>query len=263
MTQTSCTFDRGLLSYIQLYLYGAIAIGMNLFGLEADKMKILIKEVFFLLKKIRWISYGLIILVLAFYGWHFLIQHKQAQAASKYKKDLYITNISPPQKAPGFKLTSQRGNKVSLSQFQGKKVLLQFMDTKCTDICPLISQEIIGANHLLGSHSKNVVYIGVNVNEYHNKVSDLKSFSNQHGLSKLSNWYFLTGSPEQLKQVWKKYGIDVTPNKTGDVQHTSAVFFIDPSGKETFLGHPQNEKTSVQEWAHGMSFFIQRMPNHS
>jgi len=216
-----------------------------------------------MLKKIRWILYAVIIVALAVYGWNYFMYQKQAQAATKYKKDLYITNINPPQQAPGFTLTGERGNKVSLSQFKGKKVLLQFMDPKCTDICPLISQEIIEANHLLGSKSKNVVYIGINVNEYHNKVSDLKGFSNKHGLSKLKNWYFLTGSPEQLKKVWKNYGIEVTPSKTGDVQHTSAVFFIDPAGKETYLGHPQNNKTSVQEWAHGMSFFTQRLPNPS
>jgi cytochrome oxidase Cu insertion factor (SCO1/SenC/PrrC family) len=84
----------------------------------------------------------------------------------------------------------------------------------------------------------------------------VKAFSDQHGLSKLKNWYFLTGSPSQLKKIWKAYGIAVIPTKTGDVQHTSALFFVNSKGKEVYLGRPQMDKLSAKEWSQAISFIL-------
>jgi cytochrome oxidase Cu insertion factor (SCO1/SenC/PrrC family) len=133
------------------------------------------------------------------------------------------------------------------------------MDPECTDICPLVSKELIDANKQLGSKANNVVYIGLNVNEYHNKVKDVKAFSDQHGLSTLRNWYFLTGSPNILKKIWKAYGIAVVPSKTGDVMHTSNIVFVNSNGKEVYEGTPQNDKSSVEEWSNAISFILKQM----
>ncbi len=183
----------------------------------------------------------------------------QAEASyNKYKKDLFISRISPIT-PPTFTLTDQNGRTVSLSDLKNKKIVIQPMDPKCTDICPLVSKELIDANKQLGSTAKNVIYIGINVNEYHNKVKDVKMFSNQHGLSTLNNWYFLTGSPESLKKVWKAYGIEVIPSKDGDVQHTEVLIFVDNKGKEEYMGQPQNDQASVKEWSNAISFIVKRM----
>jgi cytochrome oxidase Cu insertion factor (SCO1/SenC/PrrC family) len=39
--------------------------------------------------------------------------------------------------APDFRLVSQFGQPMSLSQFRGKVVILAFTDSQCTTICPL------------------------------------------------------------------------------------------------------------------------------
>lgn len=210
------------------------------------------------MKRLRWFLYVLAAVALGFYISHAVSQSIEKKAFAKFHKDLFITKVTST-KAPDFKLRDQNGKMLSLSNLKGKKVLLQFMDPKCTDVCPLISQEIIDANKKLGSDAKHVVYIGINVNEYHNKLSDVQTFSKLHGLSNLSNWYFLTGTPQELKRVWKAYHIDVVPNKDGDVQHTSAVYFINKQGEEVYMGEPENDNTSVLEWANAMSFVLKRI----
>lgn len=207
-----------------------------------------------MLKWLRRILYILVI-ILGFYSWHVIQKANAESTLNKFKKDLFLSEITPKD-PPSFTLTDQHGKVSSLSDFKNKKIVIQPMDPACTDICPLVSEELIDANKQLGSLSKDVVYIGLNVNEDHNKVQDVKAFTDQHGLSKLKNWYFLTGSPDNLKKVWKAYGIAVVPNKDGDVMHTSALIFIDSKGKEVYEGTPQNDQTSVKEWANAISFIM-------
>jgi cytochrome oxidase Cu insertion factor (SCO1/SenC/PrrC family) len=56
----------------------------------------------------------------------------------------------PVAAAPGFTLTDQSGRPVSLASFRGRTVVLTFMDSHCTDICPLVSREFINARKDLG-----------------------------------------------------------------------------------------------------------------
>lgn len=202
--------------------------------------------------------YLILILAIGSYSLHTIKKAEAVSTFNKFQKDLFISQTAPTP-PPSFTLTDQNGKEISLSDFKGKKIVIQPMDPKCTDICPLVSQEIIDANNQLGSQSKNVVYVTFNVNEYHNKVADVKTFTNQHGLSKLKNWYFLTGSPKQLKQIWKAYGIEVIPSKNGDVQHTSVMLFINSKGDEVYEGTPQNSKATILEWSHAISFIIKNM----
>lgn len=210
---------------------------------------------------LRWarrILYLVVIVLIGFYSWNF-IQKAQAKATyTKFSKDLMISKVTPTD-PPSFTLTDQTGKTISLSDFKNKKIVIQPMDPKCTDICPLVSQELIDANKQLGPEAKNVVYIAFNVNKYHSSVKDVKAFSDQHGLSNLNNWHFLTGSPDTLKKIWKAYGIAVVPSKSGDVQHTSALIFVDKKGKEQYIGTPDNNKTSVKEWSNAISFILKQI----
>src|SRR5260370_35053339 len=61
--------------------------------------------------------------------------------------------------APGFTLPDQSGRPGSLASFLVRSVVLAFMDSHCTDICPLLSREFIDANKDLGSTARTVVFI--------------------------------------------------------------------------------------------------------
>ena len=52
--------------------------------------------------------------------------------------------------APGFPLTDQNGQPVSLASLRGKVVLMTFLDPVCTTDCPIIGAEFKQAGVLLG-----------------------------------------------------------------------------------------------------------------
>ncbi len=185
-------------------------------------------------------------------------QANKALEAS-YQQALSIGNING-RSAPDFHLVDQNGKPFSLSNFRGKVVVLSFIDPECVDICPILSAEIRQANSLLGSSAaKNVAFVAVNVNQYHASTKDVMDFTKAHGLDSLANWYFGTGSTKALEAIWKNYGIQVTPAKTGDIQHSSFVFFIDKTGHERYIAGATADKAAMNTWAHGIAFYVKKI----
>jgi cytochrome oxidase Cu insertion factor (SCO1/SenC/PrrC family)/thiol-disulfide isomerase/thioredoxin len=136
------------------------------------------------------------------------------------------TPISGP--APGFTLTDQFGQPVSLRSFRGKVVLLAFNDSECTTICPLTTTAMLDAKRMLGAAGARVQLLGVDANPKATALEDVLSYSQLHGM--LHAWRFLTGSLPQLEHVWKAYKI-YAAIQGGEIAHTPALFVVDSRGR--------------------------------
>jgi cytochrome oxidase Cu insertion factor (SCO1/SenC/PrrC family) len=130
--------------------------------------------------------------------------------------------------APGFTLTNQFGQPVSLSSFRGKVVILAFNDAECTTICPLTTAALVQAKDLLGTAASEVQLIGVDANPKATEVEDVLSYSQLHGMT--YQWQYLTGSLAQLRRVWKAYSVGVTISQN-QTDHEPAIFVINQQGK--------------------------------
>lgn len=186
--------------------------------------------------------------------------------------NLMLLDGLPHTSAPGFTLTDQNGHRLSLASLRGKVVVLQFMDPHCTDICPLVSQEFVDAYHDLGAKASQVVFAAVNVNPYHTDVPSMAAYSRAHGLVTIPDWHYFTGPVPQLRSVWQGYHIAVNaPNRNADVQHTSAVYFIDRQGRERYLASPEVDHTKsgtsylpadqLTAWGHGIALVAKDLLN--
>jgi cytochrome oxidase Cu insertion factor (SCO1/SenC/PrrC family) len=167
------------------------------------------------------------------------------------------TGASPP-----FRLSDQDGNPVSLSGLKGKVVVLGFMDPVCRKICPLVADEFIRADRSLGAAASSVAFVSVNVNQFHESQASVRRYSRTRGLMGLPNWHFVTGSTEQLKHVWNAYHVDVIPNSTSDVIHTSVLYFIDRQGRLRFDALPIQSKGSIATWAHSITDLVRYLQSH-
>jgi cytochrome oxidase Cu insertion factor (SCO1/SenC/PrrC family) len=139
--------------------------------------------------------------------------------------------------APGFQLTNQHGSTIKLSDFRGKVVVLTFMDTECTDTCPLTAYHFRQAYQQLEANERErVVFIGVNVNVDAGEVDNVEEITEGWHLDKIPSWQFLTGSSEELEPVWQDYGIGVVhashDASGGELTHTPGTYIIDLSGQQ-------------------------------
>ena len=170
----------------------------------------------------------------------------------------------PARPAPNFTFVDQKGTTISLTSLRGHPVVLNFMDSHCTDICPIVSAELVMADRQLARYAKDTVFLAVNVNQYNTSVASVEAFSANHGLNSIPTWHFLTGPVPALEATWRAYGIAVhAPSPTADVVHTSATYFIDPKGNERYIAAPAVNHTKkgkaylppvdISAWARGIA----------
>jgi protein SCO1 len=136
--------------------------------------------------------------------------------------------------APDFQLTDQNGLPISLSDFRGQVVVLTFMDSKCTDTCPVTAAHFRETYRKLSENeAKRVAFLGVNVNVDESDVSDVSESTHSWLLDEIPSWHFLTGDQEVLEPVWNDYGVTAVHSHDGNsVMHTPGTFLIDPLGQQ-------------------------------
>jgi cytochrome oxidase Cu insertion factor (SCO1/SenC/PrrC family) len=197
------------------------------------------------------IAAAVAVLIIAASAGYAVIRVRQHQEAAGLRESGIPASVStslanlmqlspvPVTSAPGFTLTDQGGQAMSLASLRGRVVVLEFMDPHCTDICPIVSQEFTDAYRELGASAPHVVFLAVSVNRYHLQVADVAAFSSEQRLTTVPAWHFLTGSYPGLRAVWQAYKIEVdAPGPDADVIHSSQMYFIDPQGRERFLANP-------------------------
>lgn len=135
--------------------------------------------------------------------------------------------------APNFTLTNQFNQTVSLKEFRGKVVVLTFIDSKCTTVCPLTAVVLKNLQHDLGSYKKDLQLVAVNANPVATSVADVYAWSKSHAM--LNRWQYVTGSAAALKKVWASYYVATQVLKGDLVQHIPAVVVISPTGQERWL----------------------------
>jgi cytochrome oxidase Cu insertion factor (SCO1/SenC/PrrC family) len=134
--------------------------------------------------------------------------------------------------APAFALTDQHGRQVSLASLHGKVILLTFLDPVCVTQCPLEAQEFRQASVLLGADARKVELVAVNLNPLYSSTAYTQAFDRAERMSGVRDWLFLTGSPAQLRPVWRKYGQASQTLPAGSMLgHSDTAFVIAPSGR--------------------------------
>ena len=162
--------------------------------------------------------------------------------------------------APGFNLIDQFGHSVTLSSLRGREVVLAFIDSRCTDICPLTAQITYAARaRLKAGASSQVQLVAINANPTATSIAEGQAWSIKHGM--LHQWSFLTGTAKQLESVYHLYHVYVQVDSSGRDVHDSVTFIIDAQGRErlsfwTLNSHSQSDlgdeisglEAGMQQW---------------
>ena len=149
-------------------------------------------------------------------------------------------------RAPDFRLVNQFGQQMALSQFRGKVVVLAFVDSQCTTICPLTTASMVAARQLLGAAGSQVQLLGVDANPQATSVADVMAYSRAHAM--VNQWDFLTGSLRQLRAAWRGFHIAAQVER-GMIDHTPALFVIDAHGRERTVYLTQMNYASITQAA--------------
>jgi len=133
--------------------------------------------------------------------------------------------------APAFTLTSQDGAPVALADLLGKVVAVTFIYTECPDICPLLTQKMVQVQDELGAEfGAKVAFVSISLDAERDTPEVLKDYAQFWG-AKPDGWSFLTGSPEAVRDVTRRYGVFFAKKEDGSVDHTQLTTLVDAEGQ--------------------------------
>lgn len=143
--------------------------------------------------------------------------------------------FDPPRMAPEFSLRGSDGSQVTLSRYRGKVVALGFGYTHCPGVCPTTLAFLAEARKKLGAPGKELQIVYVTVDPERDTAEHLRTF-----LASFDPTFVgATGTPAQLAEVRKEYGVSVSDKMfvAGQskanyfLDHSSFVYLIDRAGK--------------------------------
>jgi protein SCO1 len=156
--------------------------------------------------------------------------------------------------APALNLPDQNGRATTIADLRGHVVLLTFLDSRCTNLCPIEGAQLAQVQRRLPA-ARQPELVVVSVNPADSRAS-VARFVHEAGWKR--PWRWLLGTRATLAPIWHSYHIGVrfshgravqTGNTTirvaGSVSHTIALYLIDGHGRERFGYLPPFQPAAV------------------
>lgn len=131
-----------------------------------------------------------------------------------------------------FDFTDADGRRVSLSNFRGKPLVVSFVYTGCSQVCPTTTRELAkavrAARAVVGGDAFNVASIGFNVPS-DNPVS-MRVFGRQHGVDGDPRWALLVPDAGASGALARDFGFSYAA-QSGGFEHLTQVTILDAGGR--------------------------------
>lgn len=143
------------------------------------------------------------------------------------------TRLNPPLVLTDFTLTTHSNTSLSLSDLQGRVVLLYFGYTFCPDVCPATLADLVHVKRDLGDAAQNVAFIFVSVDGERDTPEVLARYMQSFD----SSFIGLQGDERTLRRIGSEYGLLYERRNIAGtsaeylVDHTASIYLIDTEGR--------------------------------
>ncbi len=137
-----------------------------------------------------------------------------------------LTRLNDP--APALTLVDQHGDTVSLSDFQGRPVLVTFAFAHCQTVCPVVVREALEARRATADRQTAVLV--VTLDPWRDTPARLPSIAAGWELG--GDAHVLSGEVDGVERVLSNWRIPRVRNEaTGDLSHPAMVYVVSPAGR--------------------------------
>ncbi len=133
---------------------------------------------------------------------------------------------------PDVTLEDSNSQTYSISEFKGKYVLITFIYTSCTTVCPQLEMNMSEVYDLLPSKyiGEEIMFLSISFDPTKDDPATLdkyKDYFNSDGetwrMARISN-------QAELSALLEAFGVIVIPDTNGNFTHNSAFYLVDPKG---------------------------------
>jgi protein SCO1/2 len=142
-----------------------------------------------------------------------------------------LADIGP---APATILIDSAGKPFDLASRRGKVVLVSFVYTTCTGVCPGTTQALARIQETLQEAkvwATSVEFVSITLDPARDTPEILHRYARLFRADPTA-WHFLTGSQDQVESVIAAWGMWVKSVPSGALDHPSRIFLLDPRGRQ-------------------------------
>jgi len=134
---------------------------------------------------------------------------------------------------PDITLLNQDGNKIKLRSLldPSKPLVIDFIFTTCTTICPVLSANLLNLQNRLGESADTFQLVSISIDPEHDRPEQLKKYMQMFRAKK--GWEFLTGSREDIILVLKAFDATMIDK----MSHTPLYILHGPKADEWIRVH--------------------------
>ena len=131
-------------------------------------------------------------------------QGHHPEAAPQAPDSALLHRTRGPFRLPDVQLIERHGRPFDLRrELRGHSLVLQFIFTSCTTICPVLSAALAAAQEDLVRLDPGVRLVSISIDPEHDTPEVLAAFARELGAG--PRWHFLTGSPDDIMRVLKTF----------------------------------------------------------
>jgi protein SCO1/2 len=133
---------------------------------------------------------------------------------------------------PDVTLEDSKERVYPFSEFEGKYVMLTFIYTACTDVCPELELNLAQVYHSIPEEyiGEDIVFMSISFDPERDDPETLEKYRAYFG-SDGETWRMARITDEtELNELLDNFGVIVIPDGYGHYQHNSAFYLVDPEG---------------------------------
>jgi protein SCO1/2 len=133
---------------------------------------------------------------------------------------------------PQFTLYNQDGEVVSINRFRGRRVVMNFIYTRCpiATMCPASTAHMMDLQRVAKEKGiTNLELVSITLDPAYDTPSVLKDYARVRGID-TANFTFLTGPEAAVRDLLHQFGVIVEPGENY-LKHTLSTLLIDEQGR--------------------------------
>lgn len=127
---------------------------------------------------------------------------------------------------PGFTLRNYDGREVDATGLRGRVVVLTFLDSQCTEVCPILASQIGGTiDRLSPAEREQVTAVAISTDPDEDTPASVRAFlGKQRAQGKL---LYLRGPEQEMRSLWQRFQILASLQSGEDALHSAPVRIYD------------------------------------
>jgi cytochrome oxidase Cu insertion factor (SCO1/SenC/PrrC family) len=144
---------------------------------------------------------------------------------------------------PEFNVELDDASFLRSAELRGRAVAVTFLDTQCTEACPIAATQIGEAMRLLGDERDRIVALAFSVDPEHDTVRSIRAFLSRSRAEGLIR--YVDASVENLRPVWSAFQIQPSVETGNSNLHSVPVRVYDSDGRWRSTLHPGVDLTAA------------------